>query len=88
MEGSAEVDFVTTIGSEIVPIEVKAGSTGALRSLHAFLNEKKSRIGIRISEHPLSLRDNILSIPFYLIGSLDKQCTNNDLAPEKWATQK
>lgn len=68
----AEVDYVMAVGSEIIPIEVKSGVTGSLRSMHAFIQEKKSRIGVRISEHPLSLRDNILSIPFYLIGSVEQ----------------
>lgn len=71
-EGEAEIDFITAIGSEIIPIEVKAGSAGALRSLHSFQKEKKGRLGVRISEHPLSFRDSILSIPFYLINFLEK----------------
>lgn len=71
-EGEAEIDFIITVGSIIVPIEVKAGATGALRSLHSFMKEKKGTFGVRISEHPLSFRDSVLSIPFYLICSLDK----------------
>jgi hypothetical protein len=71
-EGEAEIDFIITVGSEIIPIEVKAGATGALRSLHSFLKEKRGKLGVRISEHPLSLRDSILSIPFYLIHSLER----------------
>lgn len=79
-KGEAEIDFITTIGSTIVPIEVKAGVTGTLRSLHSFMKEKKAKIGVRISEHPLSFRDSILSVPFYLIGSLERivrQCLEN-----------
>ncbi len=78
-EGEAEIDFITSLGSEILPIEVKAGAAGALRSLHSFLKEKKHPLGIRISEHPLSFRESILSIPFYLIRllpSLVKQSLN------------
>jgi predicted AAA+ superfamily ATPase len=71
-EGQAEVDFITTVGSDIIPIEVKAGVTGKLRSMHEFLREKKSRLGIRISEQPLQFQDKILSIPFYLIHSLNR----------------
>jgi len=70
--GQAEVDFVTAVGSEIIPIDVKAGATGALRSLHSFLKEKKGKIGVRISEHPLAIHNNILSIPFYLIGFFNR----------------
>jgi uncharacterized protein len=68
----AEVDYITSVGSDIIPIEVKAGVTGSLRSMHEFLREKKNRLGIRISEQPLFLQDKILSIPFYLVGSLDR----------------
>jgi predicted AAA+ superfamily ATPase len=71
-EGQAEVDYITCVGSEIIPIEVKAGVTGTLRSMHEFLREKKNRLGVRISEHPLRMQDKILSIPFYLMGSLDR----------------
>lgn len=74
--GQAEIDFVTAVGSHIIPIEVKAGSAGALRSLHSFMQEKKSLLGVRISENPLSFQNNILSIPFYLIGFLDKLVLN------------
>lgn len=70
--GEAEVDYVISVGYDIIPIEVKAGVTGTLRSMHLFLQEKKSRLGIRISERPLSLQNQILSIPFYLISSLQK----------------
>ncbi len=68
----AEVDFVITINSEIVPIEVKAGTTGRLKSLREFMKEKKSTLGIRVSQNPLSLCDNILSVPFYLLKQLPR----------------
>jgi len=68
----AEVDFIITVGSEILPVEVKAGTTGTLRSMHSFMKQKHSRLGVRIAEHPLFLRENILSVPFYLIGFLER----------------
>lgn len=69
---SAEVDFVISVGSKIIPIEVKSGTIGRLRSLKIFMEEKKSVIGIRISASPLSLEDKVLSIPFYMIGELSR----------------
>lgn len=75
--GDAAVDYVISVGSEIIPLEVKAGTTGSLRSMHAFMQEKKSRLGVRISEQPLSLQNNILSIPFYLLGSCEKLVNQN-----------
>lgn len=70
--GQAEIDFITTTGSNIIPIEVKAGSTGTLRSLQSYLLERTGSLGVRISEKPLSLDKHILSIPFYLIGFLEQ----------------
>lgn len=68
--GQAKVDFVICHKQYIIPIEVKSGSTGSLRSLKSFLQQKKSPLGVRISEHELSLHDSILSVPFYLIKKL------------------
>lgn len=69
---SAEIDFLVACDSLIVPIEVKAGSIGSLRSLKLFLKEKKKELGVRISENPLSLQNQVLSIPFYLIEQLPR----------------
>jgi len=68
----AEVDFVIQVDHQIIPIEVKAGTTGQLRSLNQFMTEKKSSVGVRISQHPLSLHDHVLSVPFYLIGQIPR----------------
>ena len=46
---NAEVDFLAAIGGRVVPVEVKAGATGTLRSLHRFLSEKKGDFGIRFN---------------------------------------
>lgn len=68
----AEVDYVITHQHYIIPVEVKAGTTGSLKSLHLFLKEKNSSLGIRISESPLTYNPPILSIPFYLISELPR----------------
>jgi uncharacterized protein len=69
---SAEVDFVLSINGEIIPVEVKSGVTGRLKSLKIFMKEKKSRIGVRISASPLEIESEVLSIPFYLISQLPR----------------
>ncbi len=63
----AEVDFVINIGSDIFPVEVKAGKEGRLKSLRLFMEEKKAKLGIRFSQDKLSYYDKILSIPLYMI---------------------
>jgi len=68
----AEVDYVLQQGSQIIPIEVKAGKTGRLKSLQQFMEEKKAPFGIRISQNPLSFEKNILSIPLYMIFEIPR----------------
>lgn len=69
---AAEVDFVEHVDAMILPIEVKAGATGRLRSLQIFLEEKQCAIGVRISQHALSLSNTILSVPLYMISELER----------------
>jgi uncharacterized protein len=68
----AEVDYLLALNGQILPIEVKAGKTGALRSLRIFMEDKRSHLGVRISQQQVSFVDNILSIPFYAISELPR----------------
>jgi len=68
----AEVDYVINIGSDIFPVEVKSGKEGRLKSLRMFIEEKKSRLGIRFSQDKLSYYDKILSIPLYMVEQLPR----------------
>ena len=69
---SAEVDYLIQYGEKIIPIEVKAGHTGRLKSLRIFMDEKNAPFGIRISQSSLSFENRVLSIPFYLISNINK----------------
>lgn len=69
---TAEVDYVLASKGLIFPIEVKAGKTGKLKSLHLFIKEKKSLFGIKISQEPLVIDKDVLSIPFYLVSHLTR----------------
>ncbi len=66
----AEVDYLYQYNDKIIPIEVKSGKTGTLKSMHLFLKENNAPLGVRFSLLPLSLNDNVLSIPLYAIESL------------------
>jgi predicted AAA+ superfamily ATPase len=46
---SAEVDYLWTINSSIIPVEVKAGKTGSLKSLQVFISEKRSTLALRFN---------------------------------------
>lgn len=78
---SAELDYVLEHRGRVIPVEVKAGKSGTLRSLHSFINEKGSPLALRFNaelpsllEAPLATPDRgsktfkLLSLPFYLVG--------------------
>ena len=46
---SAEVDYVVQRNTDIVPVEVKAGTKGSMQSMFQFLSEKKYPYGVRCS---------------------------------------
>lgn len=69
---SAQVDYIISLNQHIIPIEVKAGAQGHLKSLFQFMKEKESPLGIRISMQPLSYKDKILSIPFYMMEQVPR----------------
>lgn len=69
---SAQVDYLIQTHSHIVPIEVKAGKDGRLKSLKRFMSEKKSKVGVIFSQSPLEKKEDIINIPFYLISQTQK----------------
>jgi len=70
-EGSAaEVDYVIQQEQDIVPIEVKAGTKGAMQSLFLFLSEKKQQYGIRCSMENFGEFQNIKVYPLYAAGKI------------------
>ena len=68
----AEIDYVVELDGRIIPIEVKAGKKGRLRSLYQFMEEKNTSVGVRISQAELSFSNNILSVPFYMIKEIPR----------------
>ncbi|MBN1166347.1 MAG: ATP-binding protein [Methanospirillaceae archaeon] len=69
---SSEVDYCITRKGRIYPVEVKSGTTGKLRSLRIFLEEKDPPFGIRFSLGNLGYHDRILSIPLYMTAETDR----------------
>lgn len=72
----AEVDFLISQGTQIMPVEVKSGRTGSIKSLALFASEKNIKKVMKISTKPfaVSQRKNLehslelIEVPFYLIG--------------------
>ena len=67
---SAEVDYVIPCCSKALPIEVKSGKTGTLRSMHLYLKKANLSIGVKISQLPFDDTLPIISIPFYAIKKI------------------
>lgn len=86
---NAEIDYIIQHQNKVVPIEVKSGSTGGLKSLHIFMELKKLATAVRInSDLPtiteINTQTNIgksttyklISIPYYLLGEIQNLLKN------------
>lgn len=75
-----ELDFVVEIDQTVVPVELKAGASGSMKSLHQFMHDKRLDLALRIDTNPPSVMDvdvkttrgqrasyRLLSLPGYLL---------------------
>ena len=62
---SAEVDYLVAAGGRVVPVEVKAGKTGRLRSLVVFAERYRPPVVVRVYADRMRRDDGIVSIPLY-----------------------
>jgi predicted AAA+ superfamily ATPase len=67
----AEVDYVIQQGETILPLEVKAGTKGAMQSMFLFLHEKNKQKGIRISLENFGKMEKIDIYPLYGVWNLN-----------------
>ena len=80
---NAEVDYILQHGQHLIPIEIKAGRTGTLKSLHLLMGMRQWQLAVRFNtDHPSVTRIDVtttlqqqvqyqlLSLPLYLIGQL------------------
>jgi hypothetical protein len=87
-DSNAEIDYLIESANSTIPIEVKAGKTGTLKSLHVFMLEKKKHYAVRFNTDLPSLTDvgttikmkssnqqveyKLLSLPLYLVNFFDE----------------
>lgn len=73
-QSSAEVDFVVAYQGELFPVEVKAGKSGSLRSLHQFVEASSHKIAVRlyagefkksVEMTSLGTKYTLLSVPYF-----------------------
>lgn len=69
---SAEIDYLDIFQNKVLPIEVKAGSSGKMKSLNLFLEERKLKTAVRFysgfpEKHKLKNNEILYSLPLYFI---------------------
>ena len=69
-ERNAEIDFLIEAAPYIIPVEVKSGASGSLKSLHQFVAVKKSPFALRLDLNAPSLHQ--VSVSALTPGGLNK----------------
>jgi hypothetical protein len=85
---NAEVDYLRACQDNVVPAEVRAGTSGSLKSVHMFLAEKRRSFAVRFNmDRPSfgsfsvdvggkngvrNISFELLSLPLYLAGQADR----------------
>jgi predicted AAA+ superfamily ATPase len=79
-ESTAEVDYVFPFDGLIIPIEVKSGKEGTLKSLHSFMDQAHHEMAIRLYAGELKMTEAItqngkkyklLSLPYFLASQIE-----------------
>jgi len=78
-QSSAEVDLIIPYEYYLIPIEIKAGKTGTLRSLHQFINQAPHYFAVRLYAAKLKFQRTktpdgkefiLLNLPYFLISKI------------------
>ncbi len=79
-KGAAETDFLYPFKDLIIPVEVKSGKTGKLKSLNMFMENSHHPYAIRVYsgksridqiQLPSGKKYQLCSIPYYMLSKLD-----------------
>ena len=90
---AAEVDYLAAPTGHVLPVEVKAGAGGAMRSLHVFMADRETAWAVRFNSAPPQLQDidlvaatgkaaryALLSLPAYAVECLPRLAKEMDAA--------
>lgn len=81
-DASAEVDYILPYKNKLIPIEVKSGSIGKLRSLHQFMEIAPHTIAVRVYQGEYLVQKaktisgkefTLLNLPFYLVHRIERE---------------
>lgn len=68
----AEIDFISRIAEDIIPIEVKASDNTRSRSLSVYQSRYAPKYSLRLSLKNFGLENGIKSVPLYAIFCIGK----------------
>ena len=77
----AEVDYIFRYKEKLIPIEVKSGATGKLRSLNTFMDMAPHNLAVRLYAGQIQITKfatpggkevNLLNLPYYLVSQIEK----------------
>ncbi|MCX6224837.1 MAG: DUF4143 domain-containing protein [Bacteroidia bacterium] len=80
---NSEIDLVYPYDKYLIPVEVKSGSQGRLRSLHQFIKRTNHSFAIRMLGNTLSIEELktpegfpyiLLNLPYYLASNVHDYC--------------
>ncbi len=83
---SAEVDYLINYNGKVIPIEVKSGATGTLRSLHLFMESAPHDVAVRLYggkynidyvQTPSGKKFRLINLPYYLASKIENYLTLN-----------
>lgn len=63
VNSSAEVDFLVPTPDGVVPVEVKSGASGSLKSLHQYLAASETDLGIRLASQRGGIEELRVDLP-------------------------
>lgn len=70
--GSAEIDFLLSLGGQVVPLEVKAATNLKAKSLKVFSEKFQPEQLLRTAMVPYKREDKLLNLPLWAIGTLEE----------------
>ena len=71
-KATAEIDFLIQLGTDVIPIEVKASENLQAKSLKTFIEKYQTTKNVRTSMSNYRKEEKLINIPLYSIGIIEK----------------
>jgi predicted AAA+ superfamily ATPase len=87
-QSNSEIDFLYNFDGQMIPVEVKSGKSGKLRSLFQFLDLSKISVAVRLYAGQFQIEEHktesgkpfkLINIPYFLTGKLNEYLGKTEL---------